>query len=172
LRARNELWKAKNGAWITAYRKQHRAQNIDSIKEYLKNYRAANVEKANAYAAKYRAENAERMKQWRVENAAYLARLDREYHKANPEKIRAKARRRRVMERSAEGSHTIAEWRALVKRFHGRCVCCRKFFGLKNLSEDHVRPLSRGGSDYIENIQPLCVPCNCAKGNRHATDYR
>lgn len=32
---------------------------------------------------------------------------------------------------------------------------------------DHVMPLRLGGSNYIENIQLLCRPCNLSKGSKH-----
>jgi len=36
---------------------------------------------------------------------------------------------------------------------------------------DHVLPVSKGGTSYISNIQPLCQPCNSGKKDKHI-DYR
>ena len=31
---------------------------------------------------------------------------------------------------------------------------------------DHIHPKSKGGSDKLVNLQPMCRKCNCKKGNR------
>lgn len=46
------------------------------------------------------------------------------------------------------------------------CVICKKL--LKNIDEatvDHKIPLSRGGSNRMDNVQLACAECNHAKGN-------
>jgi len=72
--------------------------------------------------------------------------------------------RRRVRKLNAEGLHTYGEWELLKKQYGYTCPCCgRKEPEEIKLTEDHIIPLSKGGSDYIENIQPLCLSCNCKK---------
>ena len=66
------------------------------------------------------------------------------------------------------GTHTFREWELLKKQYNYTCPCCglsEPFIGQKseNLTEDHIIPLSKCGSDLIENIQPLCLDCNIKK---------
>lgn len=66
----------------------------------------------------------------------------------------------------AKGSHTMAEWIKLKELYDNTCPACKQAEPTIKLTEDHVVPLSRGGSDYIENIQPLCGSCNSRKGTQ------
>ena len=52
-------------------------------------------------------------------------------------------------------------------------MCKRKWDQIpkaKNLktviTADHIIPLYENGTNYIENIQPLCYSCNSKKGHR------
>ncbi len=62
----------------------------------------------------------------------------------------------------AKGRHTKAEWVALKTEFKGCCVRCGS--SAYNVERDHIVPVYQGGSDSIENIQPLCARCNASKG--------
>lgn len=58
------------------------------------------------------------------------------------------------------GHHTKKEWVLLLTRFDGKCAKCGS---PDKITRDHIVPLSRGGSDLIGNIQPLCKSCNSKK---------
>lgn len=93
------------------------------------------------------------------------------YQKANPEKMRANAARRRTHKTQAGGSYTVAEWQALKAQYNYTCLCCGRREPIIKLTADHVIPVIKGGSSEIGNIQPLCLPCNKSKYNK-TIDYR
>jgi len=76
---------------------------------------------------------------------------------------------------NVEGSHTTQDWIDLKNFYGNRCLRCGKHQSMLNrvLEEDHVIPLSKHGTNYITNIQPLCHDCNGMGGKGTATtDYR
>ena len=75
----------------------------------------------------------------------------------------------RARQRGYQGDHfTGSEWLALVQKCGGRCLACS---ASGDLTVDHVVPLSLGGPNTIDNIQPLCTECNGIKGCE-TRDYR
>jgi 5-methylcytosine-specific restriction endonuclease McrA len=120
----------------------------------------------------------------RVSNTAYWKKWD----KANPEKRYASVRAwkaknperakelsfigwqaRRSRKASAIGSFTLEQVEALFVAQGGCCAYCQ---ATENFSLDHKTPLSRGGSNSVENLQWLCVSCNSRKRTRTDEEYR
>lgn len=75
-------------------------------------------------------------------------------------------RARRNRKNNAAGSHTFGEWELLKRQYGNACRWCGAREPQTRLTEDHIIPLSKGGSDFIENIQPLCKSCNSRKYNK------
>jgi len=34
------------------------------------------------------------------------------------------------------------------------------------MTKDHIQPRSKGGTDHLDNLQPMCARCNFSKGNK------
>ena len=54
---------------------------------------------------------------------------------------------------------------------HGRCELCGRKILLDDMTIDHVKPLSMGGEDDVENLSCTCYPCNILKGNILPDDF-
>jgi len=56
----------------------------------------------------------------------------------------------------------------VLKRDKFKCCICGKSPSTHpelSLEIDHILPVSKGGTDDIENLQTLCISCNRGKGN-------
>lgn len=60
---------------------------------------------------------------------------------------------------------TFEERKYMLSKSHGKCSCCGKKITTKNMTCEHVVPLSRGGTNDLKNLVALCQTCNDAKGN-------
>ncbi len=62
----------------------------------------------------------------------------------------------------ATASKTVRLRWEVVKRDGAFCKACGS---TDDLTLDHIRPRSKGGTDALANLQILCQPCNNAKGD-------
>lgn len=131
----------------------------------------ADPERARAMArASYHKHHAKR-KALREERRDLLRERGRAWRLAHLEQDAAKSRRRFARKRGATGSHTLAQFRALCERNGWVCTYCRCSLTKRTVTEDHMVPISRGGSDDISNITLACVSCNSRKYTRTYDEF-
>ena len=140
---------ARNRAWHAA--------NRERVKE-----------KNKRYHQEHREEIAARKKRNAEANPEAMKTSQRKYSQRHPEAIRAKSHVRRARLK-AGGKYSVRDWFALCEKYGDRCLACGVIPDL--LTVDHIRPVSKGGPNTIENLQPLCGACNYRKGKREI-DYR
>ena len=64
------------------------------------------------------------------------------------------------------GFHSKGEWETLKAQYNWTCLACIKREPEIKLTKDHIISVLHGGSDNIENIQPLCKRCNSIKSTK------
>lgn len=139
-RRNTDAWKAGN---LGAARKISRAS-----------YRRNATKKRAAARARYWATREHRLAKqaaWKRENRARATALENV---------------RRGRKAGAAGAASPVQIAARVAYYGGRCWLCRDPWQ----QIDHVKPISKGGSNWPANLRPACAPCNLAKNGRWPLD--
>ncbi len=81
----------------------------------------------------------------------------------NRKPLSATAARRRLF--------TTQERNAVYNSTEGHCGICGRFIPLEEYTVDHIIPLSKGGTNDLDNLQPCCGFCNKAKDDTMGDDF-
>jgi 5-methylcytosine-specific restriction endonuclease McrA len=143
-------------------RRKYQEEHKERITEYKKAWTRANGARTISYKRAYYEQNYEEV----------IARST-EWAGNNPERVKqfkaANGRKRRAARHASCGNFTTKQFEESCERYGNKCLSCGSTGVV--LEADHVIPLTRGGSDDIGNIQPLCGTCNRSKFVK-STDYR
>jgi len=144
------------------------------------------IESRRAYGRRWMRRNAEKareaMRRWRKRHGDVDRQRKRDHYSANRERGRERSaayarshpevgvakRHRRRMREGRGGGFSASAWVALRESYGYRCAYCG---ASTTLHADHRTPLSRGGSNSIDNILPACAPCNLSKHDRTESEY-
>lgn len=129
---------------------------------YLKN-RVARGEAAKAWVSRNVEKQAAYMKKYAAENRVRGREIKSAWKKSHPLQSRKDACVRKSRELNAEGSFTTADIAVLYDTQFGCCHWCgEELFGV--FENEHIVPLSRGGTNWPDNLCCSCRTCNRRKG--------
>jgi 5-methylcytosine-specific restriction endonuclease McrA len=138
----HQMWQERNPGYMTQYAKRWQEQNKEWKARTKKEWLEQNKERGAAYHKAYI-----RSPKGKVANA-------RKTHK------------RRALVKNVSAPMTIELWKKMLMEYDFRCYLCGRQFDDRELVMEHVRPLSRRGTNDYWNIRPACQPCNAKKGSR------
>jgi 5-methylcytosine-specific restriction endonuclease McrA len=150
------------------YNREYRKKNKVRLSPIDAAYRKKHRKRIAKYLRKWRLQNPGYEKTWRAKNRKKKCANQKRYYQKNPGKAKIWSAIRATRITKAGGRFTEKQWLLLCKKYKYRCLRCRR---RRHLTPDHVVPISKGGTSNIENIQPLCGPCNSSK-NTKTIDYR
>jgi 5-methylcytosine-specific restriction endonuclease McrA len=164
-----------NKEHIRQLKRKHQTEHPEKYEQASRRYLTAHRKRVNINARLRRQQDLEHYRE--IGRKSYERHADKrrkyslEYYKLHPEKSVAASNRRRARKYASETTHTEEEWQALKVFYEYQCLSCGRREPEIRLTRDHVIPLTKGGNDSIQNIQPLCARCNSKKNQRHI-DYR
>jgi 5-methylcytosine-specific restriction endonuclease McrA len=158
--------KARTNAQNAAYYLAHK----DALRPVRQAWEARHREKRSGRFLVANLANPEALRARRrlyyANNRAKMLAKNRRYYRNHPEKEAAKDAKRRARKAAAPiNDFTATQWLEIQAVHDHRCAYCGKR-AKGHLTQDHITPLSKGGSNTASNIIPACKSCNSRKNDR------
>jgi 5-methylcytosine-specific restriction endonuclease McrA len=113
-----------------------------------------------------------RLRNWKQENKEILNERRKEWRRENPLKVKVMYHKRRVLTSGLNIEIVQQTYEDNIKKYGTlTCYLCLQPIAFKQDALEHKTPLSRGGSNDIENLAIAHRSCNCRKNNKTVEEY-
>jgi len=155
------------GLCKSCYNKDWKKNNPGSVKTLAKKYRENNKDKVHKIGRDWYLENRDRKlaqsRETYLRNKSHIRARQSEWDKNNRESKRSSWKKWNAAKRGGTGSFSSDDWQETLSVFCFKCAYCGNE---ENLTQDHVVPLSKGGTHEKSNVVPACKSCNSRKGDK------
>jgi 5-methylcytosine-specific restriction endonuclease McrA len=147
--------------WISRNPEEHSSYHA----AYRLKHAAKKRRQTAAWRQKYPERAAANVRRWFAEHPGLLP-SQRTWRLLHAEDVRLMSirakHRRRALEADAPGHCTQAQLDARIAYYGGCCWLC----GCPWEAIDHVKPITKGGTNWPANLRPICNRCNSKKGKK------
>lgn len=155
----SEQYYADNKETVLAKQRKRYSDNRTAVLAKRKKCIADNKQYYISYWRRYQSNNKES-----------VALQQQKYHRTEKGRLASRSRdaKRRMHKMNTVGSYTAKELQEQLVRQNHKCYYCHKKLGDERRSwhADHIVPLSRGGTNFIDNIVLACSTCNLSKKDK------
>lgn len=142
-------YRERNAEHIAESKRDWRKRNPDKVKKHKSESQKRNRPAANA-----------RAKKW---------------SDSHPEHRQALTMQRIARKKNAPGSYNGDDIKRMYDEQEGQCAYCgiRLYLDIpKDVHVDHIIPLTKGGTNYPDNLALSCAECNQSKNNHGLADWQ
>lgn len=153
-----------------ACRRENRIATYPENREKILAYNHYYQDKVQADPVLRERRNALQRKQWaeyQKEKPSWFVEMRQRYSRSKGKRISNLEYLRRRRDKT-RGNFSYEEWMEILDKYGHRCLACGS---KERLEADHIVPLALGGTNTVDNIQPLCRTCNASKHTK-TIDYR
>jgi 5-methylcytosine-specific restriction endonuclease McrA len=151
--ARSKSYYLANRERLNAINRDNYYKHIEEAREYKRKYYHAHRAEIIKYNTDWIKNNKDKYKRYAKKNRATHLSLRAEHEQ-----------RRRARKRNATVEKVNRD--DIIKRDKSTCQICGKLLSKKEITLDHIIPLSRGGEHSKSNLQVACNSCNCKKSSK------
>lgn len=176
IKARSAAYRAANREALRLKSAKWYAANKERAASMMKDYRTRNTDLIRRLSSEYAAKNKESLKgknkAWYERNREYAIQKTAAWQKANPDQHRVNYALMAAKRRAAIGKFTTQDIYSLRESQNDRCNGCNASLVMVGYQIDHVIPISKGGSNWPDNLQLLCPRCNRKKAAKMPHEWQ